>query len=153
MPTGMERRVSRPPSTPNSESGLSIGGHNFTTGPQALACFDRDVTSDFFRFMDKKLSASLQPRLPGSFLSLSCPVLTARSLLPEYYRGRVISGDRSVSRVRPKSHPLATPPPIAPPTQPAPATPGLRESCKPARLRYLPATGVAIQFMVCLRGS
>lgn len=135
MPTGWERRVLRPPSTINSESGLSIGGHNFTTGPQALACFDRDVTSDFFfRFMDKKLSASLQPRrLPGSFPSLSCTVLTARSLIPGYYRGRIISVDCSVSRARPKYHPLATPPPHRPATQPAPATPGLRESCKPAR--------------------
>lgn len=81
-PTGWKRSASRPPSTANSELGLSISGHRFTTGPQAPACFDRDVTSDFFfRFLDRKRPAPLQPRgLPGPPRPPRRAVLDARVL-------------------------------------------------------------------------
>lgn len=61
-PAAGERRASRPPSTANPEGGLLICRHRFTTGPGAPACFDRDVTSEFFfRFRGQHRAASRQP--------------------------------------------------------------------------------------------
>ncbi|ELK11432.1 hypothetical protein PAL_GLEAN10024887 [Pteropus alecto] len=123
MPARLGHRASRSPSTANSEPDLYTSGHSLTTGPQAPACFDRDVTSYFFfRFLDQKCFALLQRRgLPGSFPLLRCAVLTARELPRQpHFRGLLWA-----SRTRPKSRPPATPPSIAPP----PASPPRHPAC------------------------
>lgn len=141
-------QASRLPSTADSESGLSICGHRVTAGPQTPACFDRDVTSDFFfRFLAKRRSASLQPGGLPVFFHRRWSVFIA-GVLQRLGHFRRPSWVTRATPVWPSDQ--VSSPPIAPPSWPAPATLGVRKSRGLTPLRHFCATGLTVQVLAAL---